>query len=86
MIPLTKKLSECGVFGVSTDEYLSYAMRNREEWESRGKEVVAGMVEKLNGMLPRRFKYRQPVVERLKADPPAPLSRRGFRGSAYVVQ
>ena len=29
IIPLAKKLSECGVFGVSSDEYLNYAMRNR---------------------------------------------------------
>lgn len=29
IIPLAKKLSECGVFGVSSDEYLNYAVRNR---------------------------------------------------------
>jgi hypothetical protein len=47
IVPLAKKLSECGVFGVSSDEYLNYALRNREEWERRGKEIVAGMVERL---------------------------------------
>ena len=45
IIPLAKKLKECGVFGVSSDEYLNYAMKNREEWEVRGKEVVVEMVE-----------------------------------------
>jgi hypothetical protein len=40
VIPLTKKLKDCGVFGVSSDEYLNYAMHNREEWEAKGKEVV----------------------------------------------
>jgi hypothetical protein len=40
IIPLAKKLKECGVFGVSSDEYLNYATQNREEWERRGKEVV----------------------------------------------
>jgi hypothetical protein len=40
IIPLAKKLKECGVFGVSSDEYLNYAMRNRGEWERTGQEVV----------------------------------------------
>jgi hypothetical protein len=44
IIPLAKKLKECGVFGVSSDEYLSYAQQNRKEWEERGEEVVAEMV------------------------------------------
>ena len=30
VIPLAKKLKECGVFGVSSDEYLNYALQNRE--------------------------------------------------------
>lgn len=45
IIPLTRKLKECGVFGVSSDEYLNYAIKNRKEWEDRGEEVVAGMIE-----------------------------------------
>jgi class 3 adenylate cyclase len=45
IIPLAKKLKECGVFGVSSDEYLNYAMKNRKEWEARGQEIVAEMVE-----------------------------------------
>lgn len=40
IIPLAKKLKECGVFGVSADEYLDYAMQNRAEWEERGKEII----------------------------------------------
>jgi hypothetical protein len=48
IIPLTKKLKECGVFGKSSDEYLNYATENRREWEARGQEVVAEMLEKLN--------------------------------------
>jgi hypothetical protein len=46
IIPLAKKLSECGVFGISSDEYLGYAQKNRDEWVAKGREVVAGMVEK----------------------------------------
>jgi len=47
IIPLAKKLKDCGVFGVSSAEYLNYAIQNRQEWESKGQEAVAEMVEKL---------------------------------------
>jgi hypothetical protein len=45
IIPLARKLKECGVFGVSSDEYLSYATANRREWEKKGHATVTGMVE-----------------------------------------
>ena len=48
IIPLAKKIKQCAVFGVSSDEYLSYALANREEWEERGKEVVKDMVTKID--------------------------------------
>lgn len=41
VIPLAKKLKACGVFGVSSDEYLNYATENRNEWEARGQELVS---------------------------------------------
>lgn len=44
IIPLAKKLADCGVFGVSSDEYLNYAKENRNEWEKKGKEIVAEYV------------------------------------------
>ena len=47
IIPLARKLKECGVFGVSSDEYLSYALNNRKEWEDRGQKIVEGMVASL---------------------------------------
>jgi hypothetical protein len=47
IVPLAKKLKDCGVFGVASDEYLNYAVRNRREWEERGREVVDEMVEKV---------------------------------------
>ena len=43
IIPLAKKLQECGSFGVSGSEYLQYAMNNRSEWQTRGKEIVTEM-------------------------------------------
>ena len=42
-IPLAKKLEECGVFGVSSHEYRQYALNNREEWLSKGEQLVADM-------------------------------------------
>jgi hypothetical protein len=41
IIPLAQKLNECGVFGVSYDEYLNYAQQNRFEWEQKGEEIVS---------------------------------------------
>lgn len=40
IIPLAKKLKECGVFGVSSDEFLQYAESNRKEWEEKGNDLV----------------------------------------------
>jgi hypothetical protein len=45
IIPLAKKLKDCGVFGVSSDEYLQYAQQNRKEWELKGRQVTAEMAE-----------------------------------------
>jgi hypothetical protein len=47
IIPLAKKLSECGVFGVSSDEYLNYAMMNRNEWEKKGAGIVEDMLARM---------------------------------------
>lgn len=44
MIPLAKKLEECNVFGVTSDECLNYACANRNEWQMKGQEVVLEMV------------------------------------------
>lgn len=44
IIPLSLKLKECGVFGVSSDECYNYAVRNRDEWRERGVSIVAEMV------------------------------------------
>jgi hypothetical protein len=47
VIPLAKKLKNCGVFGVASDEYLTYALDNRREWETRGKDIVSDMIKKV---------------------------------------
>ncbi|KAG7352534.1 family 3 adenylate cyclase [Nitzschia inconspicua] len=46
IIPLAKKLEECGVFGVSSDECLNYALENRREWAAKGKQIVEEMVQR----------------------------------------
>jgi len=40
IIPLAMKLRSCGVFGVSSDEYLNYAQQNRRQWEAQGRAIV----------------------------------------------
>ena len=40
IIPLAKKLKECGVFGVSCDEFLDYAKDNRDEVATKGGAIV----------------------------------------------
>jgi hypothetical protein len=51
IIPLAKKLKECGVFGVSSDEYLTYAENNFEEWKERGNELLKEMVHEVDKMV-----------------------------------
>jgi 3'5'-cyclic nucleotide phosphodiesterase len=55
IIPLAMKLRSCGVFGVSSDEYLSYAQQNRHEWELKGKEFVASMLEKYENKYEKKY-------------------------------
>ncbi|KAL7565542.1 hypothetical protein ACA910_003819 [Epithemia clementina (nom. ined.)] len=51
IIPLAKKLKDCGVFGVSSEEYYSYAKKNRDQWEHFGQGVIALMVESAKASL-----------------------------------
>mmetsp|Transcript_20032 Transcript_20032/g.35262 ORF Transcript_20032/g.35262 Transcript_20032/m.35262 type:complete len:1107 (-) Transcript_20032:235-3555(-) len=46
VIPLARKIGECGVFGVSSDEFLKYAQANLKEWELKGEEIVEELVQK----------------------------------------
>ncbi|CAB9510830.1 Receptor-type guanylate cyclase gcy [Seminavis robusta] len=77
IIPLAKKLKECGVFGVSSDEYLNYAMKNREEWIVKGNEIVQQMLE--------RVPTKESLEEQAEEQETAPLGggtrRRGSSGS-----
>jgi 3'5'-cyclic nucleotide phosphodiesterase len=47
IIPLAKRLKECGVYlGVSGDEYLDFATKNRKEWTKKGRKIVKSMQER----------------------------------------
>lgn len=40
IIPLAKKLNECGIHGDASDEYLNNAIRNRKLWEEKGESLM----------------------------------------------
>ena len=44
VVPLAKRLKECGVYGVSNEEYYGFAVENRREWEMKGQDVVQAML------------------------------------------
>jgi hypothetical protein len=46
IVPLSQKLNDCGVFGISSDENLNYALENRKMWVSHGRRVVDELVKK----------------------------------------
>jgi hypothetical protein len=58
IIPLAKKLKECGVFGVSSHEYLDYdAVANRQECERKGRMMVQKYLS-----LPYRTKITRNII------------------------
>jgi hypothetical protein len=59
VIPLAKKLDECGVFGVSSDEYLSYANANRRQWAVQGDQITARFSERYQEMMKTRKEKTQ---------------------------
>jgi hypothetical protein len=61
VIPLAHKLKDCGVFGVSSDEYLNYALANRREWEKKGRVIVASCFERYKKALQDRPQVKNNV-------------------------
>jgi hypothetical protein len=45
---LAKRLKDCGVFGVASDEYLNFALKNREKWAVKGESAVQTMLTACN--------------------------------------
>jgi hypothetical protein len=56
---MAKKLPDCGVFCVSSREYLKNDIKNRNDWESRGPEAVAEIIELIQE---RRNHLRVPEI------------------------
>eukprot|EP00536_Pseudo-nitzschia_multiseries_P002472 jgi/Psemu1/251665/estExt_Genewise1Plus.C_330084 len=48
IIPLAKRLKQCDVFGVSSDEYYLQAECNRNEWALKGKEIIKGYMDRVS--------------------------------------
>ena len=40
IIPLIARLKLLEVFGATTDQFMTYALANRSEWEAKGKDIV----------------------------------------------
>jgi len=49
VIPLATKIQQFGCFGIMGEDLLKNAKENRREWEGRGCQIVAGMLETVNG-------------------------------------
>jgi len=63
IIPLARKLKDCGVFGVSSDEYLNYAIQNRKEWDEKGQQIVAEMLQSVAATYGASPKVAFPAIE-----------------------
>ncbi|EJK67428.1 hypothetical protein THAOC_11540, partial [Thalassiosira oceanica] len=44
IIPLARKLKDCGVFGSAATEYLDHALEIRRRWEEEGEEIAERMI------------------------------------------
>jgi hypothetical protein len=45
VIPLAKRLHDCGIFGETGNQYLQYAEQNRNEWNRNGEGILKAIVE-----------------------------------------
>jgi 3'5'-cyclic nucleotide phosphodiesterase len=50
IIPLAKKLKDCALFGISSDEYLNYALDNRKQWEQQAKSVMEELIQSVQDL------------------------------------
>ncbi|CAB9499168.1 Receptor-type guanylate cyclase gcy [Seminavis robusta] len=62
VVPLSKKLRDCGVFGPTSDENLNYATNNRSMWEKEGEDIVAKMLETVEAEYAGGEKMEQPAT------------------------
>ena len=55
IIPLARKLKECGVFERTCEDWVKNAMTNRRAWELNGEEIVAGYRREIGAMPEENF-------------------------------
>jgi hypothetical protein len=60
IIPLAYNIKECELFDFSCREFLDYAISNRNDWESRGVQIVSAWMEKEGGRHQQRQGKQQP--------------------------
>lgn len=52
VLPLVRRLQRSGAFvAASTDSHLDYAEQNRTQWQEKGKDIVAEMVDATRGKI-----------------------------------
>lgn len=68
IIPLAKKLTECGVFGSAQREYLDYSLENRRRWEEEGEEIAEIMVAENDALVVEAAKKAEEEAAKKKAE------------------
>ena len=82
IIPLAKKLKECGVFGVSSDEFLNYALDNRQEWQHKGKDLVKSWAKEMErGLGESISSFEEPANDTNTSNGATDYKTAGFGGT-----
>lgn len=84
VIPLARKLEECRVFGVASDECLNYALENRKEWEVKGQTIVEQMTLRIKQQ--HRPMWRNLGRRESIAVPPCTPSKPGKNGPDPILK
>jgi hypothetical protein len=85
VIPLAYKLKECGVFGVSGDEYLGYAVQNRSEWGEKGRASVDAMKQRAMSKAKKMGLIRKDIADDVEIAPATmdSIVEEGIDGSTH---
>jgi hypothetical protein len=59
VIPVAKQMTECDVFDISGDEYLSFALSNRQQWAAKGGNLVASMMARFHGKVVEKARAKR---------------------------
>jgi hypothetical protein len=59
VIPVAQEMSACGLFGTTGDEFLGFALSNRQQWAAKGGELVASMMARYHGKEVERARARR---------------------------